>query len=288
MNQMQKFSEDLLHFTSFFSIGSQDVPHIQRHLAGLAPLLDALSAVCSVCQVFWLIQSCEKQHHSLMESEGKGGPSSAPGKESWANIGQSHRKHFPPVKSLLKTRVVKASFIFEAVHIKDSLAWIAEGVKHTKPTFQGCKWSALRAQASVASCFAQIFLVETRVFHLMSATISSLGLTFRFFFSMWCFEIFAFDVGKILLSINVKSRLKKIKWQKDEISAFWLEQHFHDNWMKWPWKMWISLSVLKVQASGICLYPWALHRPPRICNSLQLVCSYRAKAQGRAQSLGGG
>lgn len=52
---MQEFSEDLLHFTSFFSIGIQDVPHIQRHPAGLAPLLDALSAVCSVCQVFWLI-----------------------------------------------------------------------------------------------------------------------------------------------------------------------------------------------------------------------------------------
>lgn len=29
--------------------------------------------------------------------------------------------------------VIKASFIFEAVHVKDSLAGIAEGVKHTKP-----------------------------------------------------------------------------------------------------------------------------------------------------------
>lgn len=32
--------------------------------------------------------------------------------------------------------VIKASFIFEAVHVKDSLAGIAEGVKHTKPPLQ--------------------------------------------------------------------------------------------------------------------------------------------------------
>lgn len=48
--------------------------------------------------------------------------STAPGKESWAHVEQSHGKHFIPVKSLLESCVIKASFAFEPVHIKDNLA----------------------------------------------------------------------------------------------------------------------------------------------------------------------
>lgn len=125
---MQKFSEDLLRF-SFFSFGIQDAQRIWRHLAGLAPPLDSLSAACSVCQVLWLIESCEKQQHSLVEAECKGwlcfacSPvSTAPGKASWPNIGQSHGNLFTYVKRLLKSQVIKSSFTCKPAPIKGGLA----------------------------------------------------------------------------------------------------------------------------------------------------------------------
>lgn len=118
-----------------------------------------------------------------------------PGRESWASTGQSHRKHFT-VKSLLKILLSRHLLFLKLFMLRTALLEllkVSNTQSHHCSSCQGCKWSPLRAQASVASCFAQTFLVKTRVFHLMSASISLLGLTLRFSFHvmfwnlcLWC------------------------------------------------------------------------------------------------------
>lgn len=127
-----------------------------------------------------------------MESECKGWLSSAcspvsaaPGKASWANIGQSRGKFFTHVKRVLRSYVSSHLLHLKLFISRTALLKLLKVSQHTKPTTcsycQRCIWSALGPQISVTSPFAQTFLAETRVFHLMFATISSLGLTLTFF-----------------------------------------------------------------------------------------------------------
>lgn len=132
-----------------------------------------------------------RSSNTLTESEGKGWLSSAhipvstaPGKPSWANVGQSCRKLWAHTKKLLK-RCYQVSFIFNLFIWRTALLRLVKVSQHTKPTIcnycQRSKWSTLGPQISMTSCFAQTFFVETRIFHLMFATISSLGLTLNYF-----------------------------------------------------------------------------------------------------------
>lgn len=146
------------------------------------------------------------------------GPAALPlGKASWDSAGQSHGKLFAHIKRLLKSQVIKASFTSKSVPSKDGLAYVTEHVTTYKTQHLQLVSEVPTKHPQTTDQHDLLFCTDPPcrkpVFHLMFASISSLELTLFFSF-LWCFEIFGFDVRKTLLSINVKSRLKKIKQQK--------------------------------------------------------------------------